>query len=95
MRTYAPYARETVVGERPGLLVIDLYNLVYKGRTKLPHELDKDYPNSCGIYAHKAIEPTQKLIKSCREANLPILYNGKFSPHRVHSTKRRVCVNCP
>ena len=68
IRTYAPYARETVVGENPGLLVIDLYNLVYKGGPKLPHELDKEYPNSCGIYAHNAIEPTQKLIAACRAA---------------------------
>jgi len=90
IKTYAPYARETVVGQRPGLLVIDLYNLVYKGGPKLPHELDKDYPNSCGIYAHRAIEPTQKLIESCREASLPIFYiTAQFSPHRVNSTKRR------
>jgi maleamate amidohydrolase len=90
LRTYAPYARETKVGARPGLLVIDLYNLVYKGGAKPPHELDKDFPNSCGIYAHNAIEPTKELISCCREAGLPIFYiTAQFSPHRVKSTKRR------
>lgn len=88
--TYAPYARETYIGERPALLAIDLYNLVYKGGPKLPHELDRDYPNSCGIYAHNAIEPTKKLFEACRAAGLPIFYiTAQYSPHRVQSTRRR------
>lgn len=89
LTTYAPYARETRVGENAALLVVDLYNLVYKGGRKYPHELDKDYPNSCGIYADDAIAPTQKLIAACRAANLPIFYiTAQFNPHRVNSTKR-------
>jgi len=31
MDIYKPYRRETYVGNRPALLAIDLYNLVYKG----------------------------------------------------------------
>jgi maleamate amidohydrolase len=89
MATYAPYARETRIGERPALLAIDLYNLVYKGGAKLPHELEPDYPNSCGLYAHNAIEPTKKLFEVCRAAGLPIFYiTAQFSPHRVQSTRR-------
>jgi len=90
IRTYSPYARETFIGPNPGLLVIDLYNLVYQGGSKLPHELDSAYPNSCGVYAHDAIEPTKELIASCRLAKIPIFYvTAQFSPQRVHSTKRR------
>jgi len=89
--TYAPYVRDTYIGENPALLVIDLYNLVYKGGPNLPHEITKDFPSTCGVYAHEAIEPTQKLIAGCRAAELPIFYiAGQFSPNRVRSTRRAV-----
>lgn len=89
LQTYAAYARETGIGDNPALLVIDLYNLVYKGGRKYPHELEPEFPNSCGIYAHDAIEPTQRLIASCRAAGLPIFYiTTQFNPHRVQSTRR-------
>ena len=68
---YAPYARETFVGPRAALLVIDLYDLAYRGGAGSPYELDKSYPNSCGIFAHRAIEPTRRLIAAARTANLP------------------------
>ena len=71
---YAPYARETFVGPRAALLVIDLYDLAYRGGAGSPYELDKTYPNSCGIFAHRAIEPTRRLIAAARTANLPIFY---------------------
>jgi nicotinamidase-related amidase len=71
---YAPYARETFVGTRAALLVIDLYDLAYRGGAGSPYELDKTYPNSCGIFAHRAIEPTRRLIAAARAANLPIFY---------------------
>ena len=91
LQTYAPYARETYIGESPALLAIDLYNSVYKGGSKLPHELEREYPNSCGIYAHDAIEPTKKLFAAARAAGIPIYYvTAQFNPHRVQSTRRRV-----
>jgi nicotinamidase-related amidase len=56
----------------------------------MPHELDRDYPNSCGIYAHNAIEPTKKLFAAARAAGLPVFYiTAQYSPHRVQSTRRR------
>lgn len=91
LKTYAPYARETYIGDSPALLAIDLYNLVYKGGRKLPHELDAEYPNSCGIYAHDAIEPTKKLFAAARLAGIPIFYvTAQFNPHRVQSTRRNL-----
>jgi nicotinamidase-related amidase len=87
--TYAPYARETRVGSHPALLAVDLYNLVYKGGARYPHELEPDYPNSCGIYAHNAIVPTRRLFSAARAAAIPIFYvTAQFSPHRVDSTRR-------
>ncbi len=80
LTTYHPYARETYIGERPALLAIDLYNLVYKGGDGLPHELDAQYPNSCGKYANDAIEPTKRLFAAARAAGIPVFYvTAQFS----------------
>ena len=87
--TYKPYRRKTRIGSRPALLAIDLFNLAYKGGARPPHELTQEYPGTCGIFAHKAIEPTQRLIASARVADLPIFYvTGRSSQNRVRSTKR-------
>jgi nicotinamidase-related amidase len=95
LKLYSSYARETRVGPRPALLAIDLYNLVYRGGPHSPYELDPRYPNSCGIYAHRAIEPTKRLFAAARRAGLPIFYCtqetrlnnrpfGAFSTRRQH-----------
>ena len=74
MKLYSCYARATYVGPRPALLAIDLYNIVYRGGPHSPYELDPVYPNSCGIYAHRAIEPTKRLFAAARAAAIPIFY---------------------
>ena len=90
LATYASYARETRIGTNPALLAVDLYNLVYKGGAGLPHELEPEYPNSCGVFAHRAIEPTERLFAAARAADLPVFYvTAQYSPHRVQSTRRR------
>ena len=88
--TYAPYRRDTFIGKNPALLAIDLYNLVYKGGPNPPSEITGDFPNTCGIYAHEAIPPTEKLFAACRGAGLPVFYvTGQVSRNRIHSTRRR------
>src|SRR4051812_48035911 len=74
LKLYSCYARETFVGPSSALLAVDLYNLVYRGGAKSPYELEDQYPNSCGIYAHRAIEPTKKLFAAARRAGIPIFY---------------------
>lgn len=74
LKLYAPYARETFVGPSPAFLAIDLYNSAYRGGPGLPIDLDQRYPNSCGIYAHRAIEPTKQLFAAVRRAGLQIFY---------------------
>lgn len=73
-KLYAGYARETFVGRAPALLAIDLYNIVYRGGPHSPYELDPKYPNSCGYFAHEAIEPTKRLFAAARQAGIPIFY---------------------
>jgi nicotinamidase-related amidase len=74
LQLYAGWRRETFVGPRPALLAIDLYDLVYRGGPKPPIELNDHYPNTCGIFAHRAIEPTKKLFAAARRAGIPIFY---------------------
>ena len=87
--TYAPYIRETFIGKKPAVLAIDLYNLVYKGGARPPHEIIEEFPSTCGKYAYEAIDPIVKLLAAGRQAGLPVYYvTGLFSPNRVRSTRR-------
>lgn len=74
LATYKTFQRTLKVGPRPGLLAIDLYNVVYRGGAKPPHELAAEYPMSCGVYAWNAVEPTKRLFAACRAAGIPIFY---------------------
>ena len=59
---------ERVIGPKPALLAIDLYEKVYAGGAKPVAEVNKDFPGSCGINAWTAIEPTKKLFAAARAA---------------------------
>jgi nicotinamidase-related amidase len=94
LRIYAPYARETKVGPAPALLAIDLYNQVYDGGAKPPAELVDRFPSSCGIHAHRAVAPTERLVAAARTAGLPIFFctqdvRKHARPPGAVSTKRR------
>lgn len=89
LEVYAPYRRELRVAERPALLAIDLYNLVYRGGAKPPHEL-LDHPSTCGRYAWEAVAPTERLFAAARRAGLPVVYvTGSVRKSRVQATRRR------
>ena len=62
LKVYAMWRRETFVGPRPALLAIDLYDLVYRGGPRPPSEINDKHPNTCGIFAHRAIAPTKRLV---------------------------------
>ena len=72
--TYKTFRRETHVGKRPALLMIDFYNQVYRGGAKPPHELAEEFPMTCGVYAWNALEPTKKLLAAARAAGIPVIY---------------------
>jgi len=95
MKLYAPYRRETHVGPQAAFLAIDLYNSVYRGGAKSPYELNDIYPNTCGIHAYNAIEPTKRLFAAARRAGLPIFYctqdiRANNRPGGAWSTRRRM-----
>jgi maleamate amidohydrolase len=74
LEIYEPYQRETCIGQRPVLLAIDLYNLVFEGGPWPVHEVAKEFKSSCGIYAWNAIKPIQELLSLTRSLRIPIIY---------------------
>jgi len=74
LQLYAGWRRETFVGPRPALLAIDLYDLVYRGGAHPPIEINDRHPNTCGVFAHRTIEPTKRLFAAARRAGIPIFY---------------------
>src|SRR6516225_6367766 len=74
LQLYAGWRRETFVGPRPALLAIDLYDLVYRGGSLPPAEINERYPNACGVFAHRAIAPTKRLLSAARRAGIPIFF---------------------
>ena len=89
LRVYEPYHRDVYVGERPALLAIDLYNLVYRGGAKEPHKIIGDYPSTCGKYAWDAVEPTKALFAAARKAGVPVLYTTAPMTSDVVATNRQ------
>ena len=94
LEVYKPYRRETYVGQRPALLAIDLYNLVFEGGPRPPHEVVKEFKSSCGVFAHEAIKPTQELLRFARARRIPVVYTTTETrkegrPAAVHATNRQ------
>ena len=90
LKLYSYYARETFVGDAPALLLIDFYNECFRGGAFSPYELNQRYPSSCGIYAHRTVAPTQRLLAAARRAGIPVFYSTgedrPFSkPQKPHS----------
>jgi len=94
LELYSGWRRETSVGERPALIAIDLYDLVYRGGPHPPPELNERYPNSCGIFAHRAIAPTKRLFAAARRAGIPVFFctqdtRANNRPPGATSTRRQ------
>ncbi len=91
LKIYEHYRRDLYVGARPALLAIDLYNLVYRGGDKPPHEISDAFPSTCGEYAWAAVEPTKRLFAAARSAGLPVFYTtAEIGSGRVVATNRQV-----
>jgi maleamate amidohydrolase len=91
------YARDTYIGERPALLLIDLYKFVYEGGNRPILEVEQEFSGACGEYAWNAIEPTKKLIAAARHARIPIIYSTRHvDTGTIVSTARKVSrrTNC-
>jgi nicotinamidase-related amidase len=61
-------------GERPALLLIDLYRNVFGDREEPLMEAIKTWPSSCGPAAWESLRHTQELLKAAREAGIPVVH---------------------
>ena len=61
-------------GEKPALLLIDLYRWVYGDKPEPILEAMKKWPSSCGEEAWSALPPIQKLLAKAREVDIPIVH---------------------
>jgi nicotinamidase-related amidase len=81
--------KERIVGDRPALLAIDLYEKVYAGGPLPVREVNRTHPGACGIHAFNAIEPTKQLFAAARAAGIPIVYTTGNPNPRVTATNRQ------
>jgi maleamate amidohydrolase len=61
-------------GSRPALLLVDLYRWVFGDEPEPLLEAVKTWPGSCGLAAWQAIPSIQTLLRTAREASIPIVH---------------------
>jgi maleamate amidohydrolase len=61
-------------GQRPALLLIDLYRWVFGDKPVPLLEAIKTWPSSCGLAAWQAIPPLQTLLKAARDTGIPVVH---------------------
>ncbi|MFQ5681934.1 MAG: isochorismatase family protein [Candidatus Binatia bacterium] len=61
-------------GKKPALLLIDLYRWVFGDKPEPVLEAIKTWPGSCGLAAWNAIPHIQTLLRTAREAGIPIIH---------------------
>jgi len=66
--------RDIGFGERPALLLIDLYRWVFGDKPEPLLETIKTWPGSCGLAAWQAIPPIQTLLQVARDTGIPIVH---------------------
>jgi nicotinamidase-related amidase len=67
-------ARRKGTGEKPALLLIDLYRWVFGDEPQEILEAIKTWPASCGLAAWQALPHIQKLIATARAAEIPVIH---------------------
>jgi maleamate amidohydrolase len=61
-------------GERPALILIDLYRWVFGDRPQPLLEAIKEWPGSCGLAGWEALPHIQRLLEAARKAAIPIVH---------------------
>ena len=83
-----------LIGQRPALIAVDLYDLVYDGGPRPVIELMEEFPAACGEFAWNALPATIRLFAAARERNIPIVHvnydsREETDPRNVHPTNRK------
>ena len=61
-------------GDKPALLLIDLYRWVFGDKPEPVLEAIKNWPGSCGLAGWNALPHIQKLLAKAREIDIPIVH---------------------
>ncbi len=61
-------------GDKPALLLVDLYRWVFGDEPQPIMEAIKDWPSSCGLAAWDSIPHIQALLKGARDAQIPVIH---------------------
>ncbi len=61
-------------GERPALLMIDLYRWVFGDRPQPLLEAVEEWPGSCGLAAWNSLPHIQSLLATAREVGMPVVH---------------------
>jgi maleamate amidohydrolase len=69
-------------GERPALLLVDLYRWVFGDRRQPLLEAMREWPGSCGEPAWDALPHLQRLLAAARTAGIPVVHVTKLSDAR-------------
>jgi maleamate amidohydrolase len=67
-------------GERPALVLIDLYRWVFGDKNKPLLEAIREWPGSCGPRAWEAIPHLQRLLGAARAAGIPVVHVTGLHP---------------
>src|SRR5581483_9593884 len=75
-RAHLGIARDRRVGfgQRPALLLIDLYRWVFGDEPQPLVEAVKTWPGSCGLAGWRALPSIQRLLGLGRELGLPVIH---------------------
>jgi len=75
-------------GQRPALLLIDLYRWVFGDEPEPLLESVKKWPGSCGLAGWEAIPHIQKLLAAARAAGIPVIHTTGAQLEMVHWANR-------
>lgn len=68
-------------GQRPALVLIDLYRWVFGDRRQTHEEAVAEWPGTCGIAAWDALPHIERLLAAARAARIPIVHVTGLDPH--------------
>ena len=70
-------------GERPALLLIDLYRWVFGDKPEPLLDAVKTWPGSCGPEAWESLPHLQRLLASAREAGIPVIHTTGLNDETI------------
>ncbi len=77
--------RSVGFGQRPALLLVDLYRWVFGDEPEPLLEAVRRWPGSCGLVAWDAIPQIQTLLDAARRAGIPVVHVTGLSDSGVES----------